>query len=417
MDRPIARPRGITLKRSILAVLGVVLMAVSALAYPSVSRWAQSERSVNLTRLRIGAVVRGDLVRDIAVQGKVVAAFHPTLFSPSPGIVMLDSRTGDAIAQGQILGRVESPELENQLEQEQASLMSLESGLGRQRIELEQISNKNKRDVDLLELELAAAERAQVRAEKSRTLGILTEVAFEAAKDTVAQLSLRLAFARENAALQEKSLRYEIKERHATIERQRLVLENLKRRVAALSIRSPVAGFVSRVHVQDRASVEQNAKLFTVVDMSAFEVEIEVPESYADEVGVGTAAVMQLGSESLTGRVKTISPEVSGHRVWGTVSFDDQSPKGLIQNQRIATRLILASIQDVLKVPRGPFLETGGGREAYVVKENMAVLRNIRVGARSISEVEIVTGLEVGGEIVLSDTKIFKGAKRALLHE
>ena len=71
----------------------------------------------------------------------------------------------------------------------------------------------------------------------------------------------------------------------------------------------------------------------------------------------------------------------------------------------------------MVKVPRGPFLEAGSGRQAYVLEDGIAVLRPIRVGSLSVGEVEIVSGLDVGDQIIISDTARFQGAERVLLRD
>ncbi len=78
---------------------------------------------------------------------------------------------------------------------------------------------------------------------------------------------------------------------------------------------------------------------------------------------------------------------------------------------------MLESRPGVLKVRRGPFLENGGGHEAYVVDAGMAVRRNIRAGAASVDEVEILSGLEVGDQIIISDTARFEGADGVYLRD
>ena len=62
------------------------------------------------------------------------------------------------------------------------------------------------------------------------------------------------------------------------------VVANVQRRVDELTVRSPVNGIVGSVAVQQRAAVEPNAPLLTVVDLSVFEIELAVPESYADDL-------------------------------------------------------------------------------------------------------------------------------------
>ena len=61
------------------------------------------------------------------------------------------------------------------------------------------------------------------------------------------------------------------------------------------------------------------------------------------------------------------------------------------------------------------FLESGGGRRAWVVDQGIASIREIQVGATSVGEVEILHGLQPGETIVLSDTTLFGGAKTVLL--
>ena len=70
---------------------------------------------------------------------------------------------------------------------------------------------------------------------------------------------------------------------------------------------------------------------------------------------------------------------------------------------------------DVLKVARGPFLEDGAGRVAFVIDDEVAFKRSILTGSTSISEVEIVSGLEIGDRIIISDIARFEDAENVLL--
>ena len=102
-------------------------------------------------------------------------------------------------------------------------------------------------------------------------------------------------------------------------------------------------------------------------------------------------------------------------QVQGTVKFRGGMPPGLRQSQRVSVRLIFEKRPGVLKVPRGPFLEGGGGRQAYVLADGLATLRPIRVGATSVSEVEIVEGLKEGDRSSSPDMEQFNGAKTVLV--
>jgi HlyD family secretion protein len=90
-------------------------------------------------------------------------------------------------------------------------------------------------------------------------------------------------------------------------------------------------------------------------------------------------------------------------------------PAGLRQNQRVSVRMILDSREGVLKVERGAFIDSGGGRVAYVVRDGRAVRTPISVGSSSVTEVEIQSGLAEGEQIVVSSLDPFQGAALARL--
>jgi HlyD family secretion protein len=91
------------------------------------------------------------------------------------------------------------------------------------------------------------------------------------------------------------------------------------------------------------------------------------------------------------------------------------APEGLKQSQRVTTRLVFESKRDVVKVARGAFVESGGGRVVWVVNGSSAVRRSVTLGASSVNEVEVVNGLSPGETIVVSDTTPFGDAKEVLL--
>jgi HlyD family secretion protein len=75
----------------------------------------------------------------------------------------------------------------------------------------------------------------------------------------------------------------------------------------------------------------------------------------------------------------------------------------------------LESRAAVLKVTRGPFLDSGGGRMAYVVHDGVAQRVAIETGGASISEVEILAGLNVGDQIIISNLGELERAERVRL--
>ena len=414
MDRPVNQ-QPLTRRLRVIVPVAIALIIAGVALMPSIARWFRSETSIDASRIRVAEVVRGDLVREISVEGRIVAAFHPTSFSPARGIVTIDVNAGQVVDEGDILAHIASPELGSLVAQEEATLNSLQSTNERLRLEARQSRMDNEQQVDLGRVELAAAKRSRERAETLHKLGLVNEIDLESARDTVVIVSLKLEQAEKRVELGSEILGFELDNAQQQLDRQRLLVDELERRVEALTIRAPVAGLVSRLHVEDRQAVSTNDPLITVVDLSAYEVEIAIAESYSNEINPGTEAVVVKNGIEYPAQVLSVAPEVEGSRVKSRVVFTGATPDGLKQNQRVTARLILETRPDVLKVPRGPFLGNGAGRMAYVINGRMAVKRPIKTGSTSISEVEIISGLEENERIIISDIARFENAKNVLL--
>ncbi|HSP93850.1 MAG TPA: efflux RND transporter periplasmic adaptor subunit [Thermoanaerobaculia bacterium] len=415
MDKPVEKPKGLSRGMWIAAGAAFVLLVALAVALPTIRRWARADRSISASQVRIGEVKRGELIRDTSADGRVVAALHPTLFTPSAGIVALAVKAGDSVRKGQVLARVDSPELKSRLVQERSTLGSLKSALDRQKIDARQDAIKNAHAIDLLEVRLQAARRLGERAQTAWDEGILNKNDYEKAKDDVKIAELELKNARETSRLAIETADFDIRSRQLALERQASLSEELQRQVEGLAIAAPFDGVVASLAVQDRDAVAANQAIATVVNLSQFEVEITLPENYAAEVAPGTAAQILYEGKEYPGHVTAMSPEIRDSQGHGTVAFEGAAPAGLRQSQRVSVRMVFESKPNVLKVPRGPFLESGGGRQIYVVENGIAVKREIAVGAVSVSEVEIVKGLSQGDKVILSDTSELAGAKTVLL--
>lgn len=397
-----------------VAVLAAVLV-VGWFAAPSVRAYLAAPTSISEGRLRLAQVERGGFVRDVAAEGVVVAAVSPTLFAPEDGTVTFQVQEGDVVAAGQALAVVDSPLLRSQLQQENATLRSLETGMARRELENRAQDLENQQQVDLARVTVTAAERELRRAETSRASQVISQQDYEEAVDNLERARLEYAHAQQNAKLESERSAFDLQTLGIERDRQALVVTDLERRVAQLSVPSPVDGMVGTLAVTQKAAVARNAPVLTVVDLSALEVEIRVPQSYGDDLLIGLPAEVTFSGNRYPATLTAVSPQVQENQVVGRIRFDGDLPPRLRQNQRVAARVLLESTDDALKVRRGPFLDTGGGRVAYVVEDRVVRRRVIQTGSSNLREVEILEGLEPGDTVVISDISIFDGAESVML--
>ncbi|GAB3730036.1 efflux RND transporter periplasmic adaptor subunit [Luteimonas pelagia] len=394
-----------------LALAGAGAAVVLAVGW-LVSGWASGARSVDASRLRIAEVRRGDLVRDISAEGRVIAANSPTLYAISGGTVTLHVVAGDAVEKGQALAEIDSPELRSRLAQEEASLAGLEAEAARAGLDAQVTRSAARRALDQAEIDRQAAVRDLERNQKAFAGGAVAAIDVARAEDDLKKARLGVAHAEREYALQGRGAGLDARNKALLADRQRTVVAELQRQVDALTLRAPFDGQVGQVLVDQRANVAANAPVLGVVDLTEFEVQIRVPESFARDLAIGMPAQLGTGNQAWKAEVSSVSPEVVDGEVTGRLRFVDGQPPGLRQNQRMSVRILLDTREDVLMVDRGPFVEQGGGRSAYVMDGGTAVRRPVSTGAGSLNAVEIVDGVAEGDRIVVSGADLFGDAER-----
>jgi HlyD family secretion protein len=417
-DAVIAAPAGRHIKRG-AAWLGAAAAVLAACVF-LVAGWRGSEASVSGARLRIAEVTRGTLVRDAAVNGRVVAAVSPTLYAKAPSTVNLKVAAGDTVKKGQVLAVLESPDLSDALKREVSTWEQLKAEVARQQILAKKQKLLAQKEADTAEIERLSAQRTLERYDSVGQVGIIAKIDYQKARDALQSAGIRAHHAAEAAALEGDDVRLALRTRENELERARLAMEEARRRVDELTVRAPVDGFIGTLNVQDRMVVGANAPLMTLVDLSRLEVEIEVPETYVGDLGLGMNAEIQLPSGSAMGKLSALSPEVVKGMVLARIRFDGEQrgdqPRGLRQSQRVSARLLIEEKPNVLMLPRGPFVESEGGRYAYVVRDGIAIRTPVRLGATSIAAVEIQSGLKPGDKVVVAGTDAFANAERIAIN-
>jgi HlyD family secretion protein len=415
-DRIVASP-GLDWHRDkrVLIAGGIAVLLLGAVFLTwLLGAWARSDSTVSRDRLRIATVTRGEFLSDVAAQGTVVAAVSPTLYAPAAGTVTLTRNAGDTVKKGDLVATVDSPGLRTEFARERATFDSLVVDLRRQEIDVRRKILQSQQTSDMAGVAIRAAEREFARAEQAWDQKVISARDYQRARDELDEAKLTHHHAIETAGLEKEGLEFELQTRRLQRDRQKLLVADLERRVGELEVKSPVDGIVGTLAVTQKAAVQQDAALVTVVDLSALEVEFRVAESYAGAIGLGMPAEVSLGGKAYAGEVTSMSPEVRQGEVTGRVRLKELPP-GLRQNQRVSVRILMDERDDVLKVERGAFYEAEGGAFAYVVRDDVAERKPIRTGAVSVREIEITDGLAEGDQIVISDTDDFKNAERVLL--
>ncbi len=367
-------------------------------------------------QVQIATVIRGDLVRDLAVQGKVVASKAPTLFSQVEGLINFIKQPGEAVAVGDLLAVIESPELENLVKQHKLLLAGMKAEMERTQL----VAREQKLDTEQLrdsaKVNLQTAKRDLNRAEQSIALGVIRKIDYETAKDNMDKAEMEYSHMNKKLALVIDKLAFEHRAAEQALARQQLVVNDLEAKQAALQIKAPVTGQVGNWLVPQQSRVVTGSSLLTVIDLGQYEAEIFVSENYAGDLRPGLAVEVTLNGAMIMGQLRHIAPEVKDGNVTARVAFNQNDAQSLRQNQRVSARVLIEEKRNVLRVARGDFISSGGGQSVYKLEQNIAVRVPVQLGALSVQWVELVKGVSEGDQLVVSNVQAFKNAERVRLN-
>jgi HlyD family secretion protein len=322
---------------------------------------------------------------------------------------------GDMIKAGQILARLDVPDLEEELEDNQLSLASLQINLEeviiRQKYEIinlnSEIEDLNDEIVDAREEVDKYAELIKVNASRKSE--------WDTAKDNLENKEAALTDAQLNLDQQEQLNALEIRSLKEQINQLNIKIARTMAEIEDTRITSPIDGEVQSIADQLAVAgsfISQNDTLFTIVDRDSAMVDLEVYEEYSPLLYEGQDILMTISDRAVWGTIDSIGQyaNASSDGLGSTVTVEiipDQTGGYLTPGATVVADISLGQRENVMTLPRDSFLTTGSQKYLYVIKDGMAQKVKVTYGAIEDDTVEILTGVEPGDEIIISGYQNF----------
>ena len=233
-------------------VISIIVILIGVYTLPTINNWYSGVISVEKTNLLTAKVFRGELIRDVAVSGKLVAANAPQLYSPEIGDVTMLSRPGDKVTKGQIVAKLNSPELISLIKQNKSQLDKLKIEASRGSLKDDEAQLDLERSLDEAKVRLNAANREHQRATLSFDKQVISELDYAKTQDELLEANLRHQHANKRVELAKKRLEFENQTRQFEVNQQQIILDELLRREQALAIKAPVAGIVGNWLIEQK---------------------------------------------------------------------------------------------------------------------------------------------------------------------
>lgn len=379
-------------------------------------------QTVKKSEIRISTVKRGDFQEYFQIDCYVAPARSMYIDSQEHGIVQaVHAEQGNIVNRGQVLITLQNDELESQLLLKEASLRDETQDQEGSGIRLEQLENRTKEQ--LLELD----HRIEVASDDCATKKALFDGKAVSRSDLQnAEKELEYLTAKREILVKSGELDLDLMKQQDekitnAIERSKIDLRRLKERIGSLTVVSPAFGQIATFSASVGEIKEAGARIAQLDIMDSMKLKAEMDEYYLPKLAVGSKGSLTYpdakGEDAACPvSISWISPDVKNNTFEVDFKFD-AAPMSVRIGQRFLVRMELGEKRPAVMLEQGPFVQTSGGRYAYVVDASggSATKKDIVVGRSNPDYLEVVDGLSPGDRVVVSDYSGFNGLQRISL--
>jgi HlyD family secretion protein len=414
----IARPSNARKKRIRQIIYGGVLLLAVALVSFGLSRLKPAAPTVERAVIWPDTVKRGPMIRQVRGLGTLTPEDIRWIPATTQGRVeRIILRPGTAVKADSVILELTNPTLEQQLQDAALKLAAAEAGLTNLKVQLQN---------DLLQTRATAAsiegdyQKAQMNAEMKEALSkdkLVSDLELKQAKVDAEQLKVRTAIAKEQLASKAASTAAQLAVQQSTVDQARALLQLTRQQRDELKVRAGLDGMLQLVPVEVGQQVAPGTNLARVANPSRLKAEIKIAETQAKDIQLGQKAEVDTRNGVVEGRVVRIDPSVQNGTRTVDVTLTGDLPKGAVPDLSVDGTIELERLNDILFMGRPAF-----GQDQSVVglfkvgsDGSTAERTQVKLGRSSVNTIEVLSGLKVGDQVILSDMSAYDAYDRIRL--
>lgn len=372
------------------------------------------QSSVKRRDIVFSTVDNGTIEVSVSASGKVVPAFEEIINSP------INSRIIEAYRKGGDSVDVGTPILKLDLQSTETAYKKLLDEEQMRRYQLEQLKVNNETQLSNLAMNVKVSamelNRKEVELRNERyldSIGSGTTDKVRQAELAYNKGMLELEQLRQQYENEKKVKAADLKVKELEFNIFSKGLAEMKRTLDDAQIRSPRKAILTFVETQVGTQVSQGQQIATISDLSHFKVEGEIADTYGDRVAAGGKAIVKMGSEKLEGIISSVTPLSKNGVISFTVQLTDDSHKRLRSGLKTDVYVMNAVKEDVMRIANASYYVGRGDYELFVLdSENEIVKRKVKLGDSNFEYVEVISGLQPGDQVVVSDMSSYKNKNK-----
>ena len=403
-------------RRIIIIALGALGLLVATIA---ISRLKPAVPSIDRSTVWVDTVKRGPMTRQVRGLGTLIPEDIRWIPANTEGHVeKINIWPGTPVDADSVILELSSPELEQTAHDAESKASAAEADLTsiRATLQRELLDQESKTTAAHAAYEQAKMER-QTNDQLAKN-GLIAVLDYKKSKikeeecqkgDEIEQK--RLAFARD-------SIEPQLASRQAAVDQAKQLAKLRLDQVEALHVKAGMSGVLQQLPVQIGQRLKIGDNLARVADPTKLKAQVKIAETQAKDIQINQRAVIDTRNGTVNGHVTRVDPAVEQGTVNVEVAFDEPLPKGARPDLSVDGTIELERLDNVVYVGRPAFGQENNtvGMFKLINGSGEAVRTPVKLGKSSVNTIEILSGLQPGDQVILSDTSAWDGHERIRLN-
>ncbi len=403
-------------KRIIYVAITVVVLGAITFG---LARLKPAAPTIDRNLVWVGEVKRGEMLRQVRGLGTLVPEEITWIAARTQGRVdKIVLRPGATVTPDSVILLLTNPDVvrasadaDSQLKAAEAELANLKVTLQSTVLAAESTAASAKADY----------EQAKLRAEVNDQLitdGLVSPLEVRLSKVTAEQAATRNTIEQKRYAFAQDSIAPQLAVKAAEVDRLRSQAKLRQDELDALTVRAGMNGILQLLPVDVGQQIQPGVNLARVADPRRLKAEIRVAETQARDIEIGQVAQVDTRNGIVDGKVSRIDPSVQNGTVTVDVTITDELPRGSRPDLSVDGTIELERLDNVVYVGRPAF-----GQEKSTVNifkltpdGSYAARTPVALGRSSVNTIEVVSGLQPGDKVILSDMSQYDSNDRVHLN-
>jgi HlyD family secretion protein len=404
MDIP--RKEAARRKRIRQGIIGLVLLAAAGGVSWGLSRLKPAAPSVERATVWLDTVKRGPMLRQVRGLGTLVPEDILWIPATTDGRVERQlALPGIVVKPDTVLIVLSNPELQQATVDAEWKLRAAEAELANLKVKLESDRLTQEAAAATVESEANNSKLTADRDVELNKLGLEADLVAKTSVATAQDWANRTRIEKKRLEINPEAIKAQIAVQQAAVEQFRALYELKKSQVEALRVRAGVNGVLQQVPVEVGQRVAVGTNLARVVQPEKLKAELKIPETQAKDVAMGQKAEVDTRNGIIQGRVSRIDPAAKDGTVTVDVKLEGALPQGARPDLSVDGTIEIERLTDVLYVGRPTFGQPNSQVTLFKLDADGkgATRSQVKLGRSSVNTIEILEGLRVGDQVVLSD--------------